>query len=132
MNNKDFIENAIRTESPNYYAPNPRILHAAIGCVTESGEMLDAVKKQIFYGKDLDVTNVKEEAGDLLWYLAILFDELGTSFEEEMGRVINKLKTRFPDKFTELDAFDRDLVKERGVLESHKRENRGKQGGKSF
>lgn len=119
MNTQDFIKNAIRTESPNYYEPNPRILHAAIGCVTESGEMLDAIKKQIFYGKDLDVTNVKEEAGDLCWYLAILFDELGTSFEEEMDRVINKLKTRFPDKFTESSAFERDLVKERAVLESN-------------
>lgn len=117
MNTKDFIQNAIRTESPNFHQPNARILHAAIGCVTESGEMLDALKKQIFYGKELDVTNVKEEAGDLCWYLAILFDELGTSFEEEMERVINKLKVRFPEKFTEDNAFNRDLDKERGVLE---------------
>lgn len=42
MNTKDFIQNAIRTESPNFHQPNARILHAAIGCVTESGEMLDA------------------------------------------------------------------------------------------
>ena len=117
MSNK-FIKDAIRTESPNFYEVNPRVLHAAIGCVTESGEMLDALKKQMFYGKHLDVTNVKEEAGDLLWYLAILFDELGTSFEEEMKRVINKLKTRFPEKFTEGNAFNRNLKEERKVLEN--------------
>lgn len=117
MTNNEFIQNAIRTESPNFYQPNPRILHAAIGCVTESGEMLDALKKQIYYGKELDVVNVKEEASDLLWYLAILFDELGTSFEEEMERVVNKLKVRFPDKFTEDNAFNRDLSKEREILE---------------
>jgi len=118
MNQSKFIKDAIRTESPNFYQPNPRILHAAIGLVTESGELIDAIKKQTFYGKELDVVNIKEEAGDLLWYLAILFDELGTDFETEMDRVINKLKVRFPDKFTEQDAFERNLKEERETLES--------------
>lgn len=117
MNSKQFIKDAIRTESPNFYAPNPRILHAAIGCVTEAGEMIDAIKKSVYYGRPLDTTNILEESGDLLWYLAILFDELDTDFETEMNRVISKLKTRFPDKFTEEDAFSRDLVAERKVLE---------------
>lgn len=116
---QEFIKDAIRTESPNFYPPNHRILHAAVGCVTESGEMLDALKKNMFYGKELDVVNVKEEAGDLLWYLAILFDELGTSFEDEAERVINKLKTRFPDKFTEELAENRNLKQERKVLENN-------------
>lgn len=117
MNSKQFIKDAIRTESPNFYAPNPRILHAAIGCVTEAGEMIDAIKKSVYYGRPLDTVNVLEEGSDILWYLAILFDELGTDFETEMNRVISKLKTRFPDKFTEEDAFNRDLVAERKVLE---------------
>lgn len=115
---KQFIEDAIRTESPNFYPQNERILHAAIGCVTESAEMIDAIKKSMFYGKPLDVTNIKEEAGDLLWYLAILFDELETDFEAEMDRVIRKLKHRFPDKFTEHHAAVRDLTGERIILET--------------
>lgn len=117
MQDKQFIKDAIRTESPNFFQPNVRILHAAIGCVTESGELLDALKKQIFYGRELDTVNVKEEAGDILWYLAILFDELGTDFETESTRVINKLKTRFPDKFTEETVYNRDLETERKSLE---------------
>jgi hypothetical protein len=54
---------------------------------------------------------------DILWYLAILFDELGTDFETEATRVTNKLKTRFPDKFTEETVYNRDLKTERKVLE---------------
>lgn len=114
---QDFIQQAIRTESDKFYDVNPRILHAAIGCVTEAGELIDAIKKSVFYGKELDLTNIKEEAGDILWYLAILFDTLGTDFETEMSRVINKLKVRFPDKFTEQDAEVRNLDLERTVLE---------------
>lgn len=120
MHTKEFVENAKRTESPNFFPPNPRIIHAAMGCVTESAEMLDALKKQMFYGRELDLVNVKEEAGDLLWYLAILFDELDTDFETEMERVIAKLKARFPDKFTEEKAFDRDLDVERVILEEER------------
>lgn len=116
MDTKTFISKALRTESEAFNLPNARILHAAIGCVTESGEMLDALKKQIYYGRSLDTTNVKEEAGDLLYYLAILFDELQTDFETEMQRVINKLEVRYPESFSELRAYERDLDAELEVL----------------
>lgn len=114
---QQFIQDALRTESPNFFPVNSRVLHAAMGCVTESAEMMDALKKSAFYGRELDVTNVLEEAGDILWYLAILFDALGTDFDTEMARVIAKLKARFPEKFTEDHAFNRDLGEERRVLE---------------
>lgn len=118
MSNKQFIKDSLRTESHNYFPQNPRVMHAAMGLVTESAELLDALKKAMFYGKELDVTNIKEEAGDMLWYLALLFDALGTNFESEQARVIAKLKDRFPDKFTNELAENRDLVKERKTLES--------------
>lgn len=118
MNTKQFIKDAIRTESPNYFPQNHRIEHAIDGCVTEAGELQDALKKAKYYGKPLDIVNLKEEAGDLLYYLAILFDEINTDFETEMGRVINKLKVRYPSKFDATLAQDRDLKKEREVLES--------------
>jgi NTP pyrophosphatase (non-canonical NTP hydrolase) len=114
---KDFIKEAIRTESPNFDCPDPRVLHAAIGLVTESAELIDALKKAMYYGKSVDITNIKEEAGDILWYLAILFDALDTDFDTEQKRVIAKLKARFPDKFTNKCAAIRDLSKEREILE---------------
>lgn len=96
---------------------DPRIDHAITGLVTEAAEMADAIKKAKFYGKELDITNIKEESGDILWYLALLFDAIGTTFEIEQQRVINKLKVRYPDKFTKEEAVNRDLASEREVLE---------------
>lgn len=119
MDSIDFINDATRTESQNFYSVNPRVLHAALGLSTEANEIIDHLKKVIFYGKQIDAVNLKEEAGDILWYLAILFDELDTSFEDEMERVIKKLKTRYPDKFTNDNALVRDLEAERKVLECH-------------
>lgn len=117
MTPEQYMQEAPRTESFVYDVENPRIEHAIIGISTEAGELLDALKKQKFYGKDLDKVNLKEEGGDILWYLALLFDALGTDFGTEMQRNIDKLKTRFPEKFTQDAAFDRDLDKERETLE---------------
>lgn len=115
-----FIKDAIRTESHNFFMDqvSPRLLHAAMGLDTEAGEFMDALKKSIFYGKPLDKTNLKEEIGDLLWYLAIAMNELGTDFDTEQDRVIRKLKARYPSKFDNDLAENRDLVAERKILEA--------------
>lgn len=122
---RNFIENAKRTESARMPLDErkfptgfeDRLLHAGIGIATEAGEFLDQIKKNLFYGKELDLVNLKEELGDLLWYIAIAMSALDTTFEVEMDRVIRKLRARFPDKFNEHDANNRDLNAEREVLE---------------
>lgn len=120
MNNEQFINGCKRTESTVFNIEDnndERLLHAGIGIVTEAGEFIDAIKKHIFYGKDLDKVNLKEELGDLLWYMSIAIDALDTTFEAEQERVINKLKLRYPEKFTSYDAENRDLDAERAELE---------------
>lgn len=117
-----FMEACIRTECDYEHAVeniNPRIAHALFGLETEIGELIDPFKKFWFYGglKPIDLVNVKEEIGDILWYLAILMDEIDTDFDDEMERVIKKLKTRYPEKFTSHHATNRDLESERKTLE---------------
>lgn len=94
------------------------LLHAAMGISTEAGELMDAFKRKMFYGKELDVVNLKEEMGDIMWYMAILMRELDLDFHEILQLNIDKLRARFPDKFTEFDALNRNLDKERKILES--------------
>ena len=45
------------------------LLHMTLGIAGESGELVDAVKKYWVYGKPLNVNNVIEELGDLLFYI---------------------------------------------------------------
>ena len=99
------------------------LLHAAIGISTEAGEILDAFKKHLIYGKDLDLINVAEELGDVTWYMAIITRYLkniaGATLEDDILRInIEKLTARYPEKFTEDAALKRDLNKERDILES--------------
>lgn len=114
-----FMRDCLRTESTmfNVKPGTDRLLHAALGMQTESAEFSDQLKKHVFYGKPLDVTNLKEEIGDLLWYISIAMDVLDTDFSKEQNRVINKLKTRYPDKFSQEAALTRNLEQERKVLE---------------
>ena len=125
MNSKDYISNAIKTESTDFQAMNQRLqndgskrlLHAGFGLSTEAGEFLDALKKHIFYGKELDRVNLREELGDLFWYMAIACDELDVPFEALMQRNIEKLKARYGEKFSEEKVEKRDLETEREILE---------------
>lgn len=122
MNNEDYVSEALRTEG-SYSAvnqrlsSNARLMHAALGLVTESAEFTDALKKHIYYGKPADAVNLKEELGDIFWYLAIATVELGVSFEDIMDANIMKLRARFPDKFSEDKAINRDVDRERQILE---------------
>ena len=88
-----------------------------MGMVTEAAECMDVVKKSKIYGRELDRVNLVEEAGDVMWYLAVLADELGISFEDMWDKNIAKLRVRFPEKYTDHHAENRDLDSERKVLE---------------
>ena len=97
--------------------------------VTESTELL---KQLDFSLGRYDITNVIEELGDHDWYHGVTIDYLaqqtnqlpGNLWEQELTTNIDKLKVRYPNKFTSDNAINRDLEKENKVLKSiHKTEN---------
>jgi NTP pyrophosphatase (non-canonical NTP hydrolase) len=103
------------------------LLHAGLGLATEAGEFLSPIFDLIFQGLELDAVNVGEEIGDSLWYLAKACKFTGTTLELEQVRNIAKLAKRFPQKFTDADALQRDLDAERKTLEAPiKKEDEGK------
>jgi NTP pyrophosphatase (non-canonical NTP hydrolase) len=94
-----------------------RLNHAQQGLITEVGEFTDALKRYMHYASNLDGTNMVEELGDILWYVALAANALGFDLGDIMEKNIAKLRARYPEKFKEFDATNRDLVKERQVLE---------------
>ena len=57
-------------------------LHAALGVAGESGELADAIKKHVIYGKPLDRENIIEELGDLRFYMQAVMNLY--SIDEQM------------------------------------------------
>lgn len=113
----DFFWNSDKKHTITSDETESRVLHGIIGCTTEVVELLEAVNKSILVEEPLDRTNVLEECADLLWYIAIIFNTLGANPSNVMETVINKLKERYPDKFTSEAAINRDVVAERKILE---------------
>lgn len=58
---------------------NARFTHGAEGLVTEVGEIQEALDAYEQSG-EYDYVNLIEEAGDVIWYLAIVIDSLGLKF----------------------------------------------------
>lgn len=80
-------------------------------------ELADYDKKWLAYGKERDRQKMSIIATKLFYAYnnMLIYMELDPSIV--MSRNIAKLLIRFPDKFTEEDANNRDLIAERAVLE---------------
>ena len=84
------------------------LLHMAVGVSGEAGELLDAVKKAVIYNKELDVTNIIEELGDLEFYMSKVRQIIGVSREEILKANISKLSVRYSEgKYTNEQAKER-------------------------
>lgn len=90
-----------------------RINHAIVGLAGEVGELAQLLERWVYYGQSLSVPDVEEEVGDCLWYIALLCTAVGIPMERAMESNIAKLKARFPHKFTEEAAANRDTAAER-------------------
>jgi len=121
----NYVENVVRSEAVDFDSIRERLkekrlirlLHCAMGLCTEAGEFMDHLKKHIFYGAPLDPVNLIEELGDNQWYVGLGVDELEAKFNDMLQKNIDKLRARYPEKFEEDQALNRDLEKERETLE---------------
>ena len=82
--------------------------HMVTGVGGEVGEIVDCIKKHVIYQKPLDVENIKEELGDLLFYMSNLMQSVGLSFEEVLQHNIDKLSVRYASgKYSNQQAQER-------------------------
>lgn len=112
--------NADAFKAPEGTAPmnlNTRLFHGIFGLFTESTELMEALQVARLTG-NWDIPNLKEEIGDQQWYQAILVDELKGDMVAIQETVIAKLRARYPEKYSDANAINRDLTTERQILEN--------------
>lgn len=99
---------------------DPRVFHALIGTATEATELMEILHDSFESGEafHLDYVNILEEFGDINWYEAIAIDAMNGDFESILKTNIEKLRKRFPEKFTSEKAINRNLEDERETLET--------------
>ena len=102
MNLTTYRQKALRTDFADYSDfhsgdASPRLDYAVTGLVTEAAKALDIVKKSKKGERPLDLEGIKTELGDLLWYMNLTLDELGSSFEEIMDVNLKKIERKHPE-----------------------------------
>lgn len=95
-----------------------RILHAVEGVASEAGEQVDQIKKAMAYGKPIDLVNMDEEMGDVLWYIQLYCNARGFNLTHLMAMNYAKLRIRYGDKFSTEACLNRNLEVERQNLEA--------------
>lgn len=86
--------------------------NAARGMAGDVGEVNGCVQKCLEYGQQLDLVNLKEELGDVLWRIVQACDAVGFTLEEVMEANIAKLAKRYPDKYTDFLAAEENRDRE--------------------
>ena len=85
------------------------ILNGVLGLTGEAGECADIVKKYKFQGHELDKEHLKDELGDVLWYIAETASGLGITLEEVAQYNLDKLHKRFHgNHFNKEDSINRE------------------------
>lgn len=90
--------------------------HQALDIVQVQGALLDVFKRSIFYGRPVDLEELKIQFNIFYVTLLDLADGYNIDLSVSMTNCINKLKKRFPEKFTEADAYERNTEEEYLVL----------------
>lgn len=94
--------------SRNDISPDDHLFNGILGLAGETGECADLVKKCFFQdGRDIH-EDLKDEVGDVLWYVVEVISAMGWTLEEVAQHNVDKLRKRYPEGF---DA-DRSLHRE--------------------
>jgi len=100
MQFNEYQEKALKTAK--YPDVGNNFIYPTLALSDEAGEVAGKIKKFIrdqhkFTPADLDDEDravLKKEIGDVLWYLAVLSQEVGLSFEEVAEGNLEKLQSR--------------------------------------
>jgi NTP pyrophosphatase (non-canonical NTP hydrolase) len=95
MDLNDYQKAARRTA---IYAEEHRVIYPALGLASEAGEVAGKIKKVLRdQGGDFakaPLEAIKDELGDVLWYVAVLAADLGLALDEIAAENLAKLSSR--------------------------------------
>ena len=73
--------------------------NASMGLTGEAGEVVDIIKKYAYQGHELEIEELIDELGDVIYYLCWLCILLQIDFSEICFNNMNKLTKRYPNGF---------------------------------
>jgi len=98
----DALKKSFDDVEKNSNIKTPRLLTAALGLGSETGEFVEIVKKMFLQGKPPSEDNIfhmKRELGDIMWYWATACAALDLDPYEVISENQEKLASRYGEKF---------------------------------
>ncbi len=86
-----------------------RLMVAALGLAGEAGEFANLVKKMTAHGHSFNQDSLKDELGDVLWYLAEAATASGLNLNEIAQDNVDKLLKRYPEGFSQENSINREI-----------------------
>ena len=111
----DSLKNSFDDIESNSPIKTPRLLTAALGLGSETGEFVEIVKKMFLQGKPPNEDNIfhmKRELGDIMWYWVTACAALNLDPYEVINENQEKLAARYGEKF----EVERSEVRKKGDL----------------
>lgn len=96
MDLETYRTDVLRTVRPEM-GERDRLLLGALGLAGEAGEVADSLKKMLFHDHPLDTDAVRDELGDVMWYVMFLCDTLGLTLDEILVGNVEKRRRRYPN-----------------------------------
>jgi NTP pyrophosphatase (non-canonical NTP hydrolase) len=109
------LKNSLDDIDNNSSIEVPRLLTAALGLGSETGEFVEIVKKMVLQGKpasDDNIFHMKRELGDIMWYWTTACASLGLDPFEVINENQKKLEARYGERF----EVERSEVRKEGDL----------------
>lgn len=101
----EYQEDARRTQNPNLTVTDRR-LHALHGLAGEVGE-IHSLYQKAYQGHAILREDLLKEVGDLMWFIAELCDVENAFMSDVAEANIEKLRSRYPEGFSEQRSRER-------------------------
>lgn len=80
------------------YGNEQVLTNLSLGLASETGQVVDLVKKYTFHGESLNKEQLTKQMGDVLWYLSQVAEWADIPFDEVAQQNIAKLNQKYPNE----------------------------------
>jgi len=103
MNLEEYQKFCESTAKKDFNTKEEEIMCWGLGISGEAGDVCSCIKKTFAHKKDVK-EGIKENIGDMLWYISMICNFFKWDLQEILTENTAKLEKRFPDGFTLNDA----------------------------
>lgn len=94
----------VMATAPDYES---RVTLGAMGLSREASEVAELVERWLFFGQELDTEKLRDELGDVLWYMALLCEMTDQTLSQVIDHNVEKLNRRYPHGYSH-EAWEND------------------------